>query len=94
MPAFREMPNTACTGRWRFVAIYEHFAETLPRHWLQVFLLPNRIHTRPKRGPAPPLDRRPHPVDNPHWDQNKDQSAELIMLHIRCYTTKWRLSTP
>jgi len=42
----RPPPNTACTGRWGFCGIFEHFSG------FEFFLLPNRIHARPSASNA------------------------------------------
>jgi hypothetical protein len=41
-----KLPNTACTGRWGFCAIYKHFSD------FEFSLLPNRIHARPSASNA------------------------------------------
>jgi hypothetical protein len=38
---YKNPPNKACTGRWGFCGVFEHF----PR--FEFFLLPSRIHARP-----------------------------------------------
>jgi len=35
-----------CTGRWGFCRIFEHFSD------FEFFLLPNRVHARPKSANA------------------------------------------
>ncbi len=56
---YQTPPNTACTGRWGFCAIFEQFSG------FEFFLLPNRVHARPSASNAnrwtlsiTPLDKR------------------------------------
>ena len=40
------LPNKACTGRWGFCGIFEHFSG------FEFFLLPSRVHARPTASNA------------------------------------------
>jgi len=42
----KKTPNKACTGRWGFCAIFEHFSG------FEFSLLPSRVHVRPSASNA------------------------------------------